>query len=258
MIKKHLWLVYLFCFLSVGLFAKTPKKLHVCTVANYEDEGLDTLIKSGKAYGIDVNVIGMGDPYPNHFTKISKMYRYLDRLQPDDIVLFVDGFDVFFISSGDEIMTKFLKKKVPCIFSAEKRWYPKNSGSDLKIPYPESRTAYRYLNAGSYIGYVSFLKLMLEEIIDNKYSIPLSRYRRLNDDQYHFHRYFLQNQKFVHLDTETEMFLPLAYVDKNELKIDKENKRIVVKETGNSPIAIHGNGSGKDLYREFVSLFFKK
>ena len=253
--KKLLWLVCFICVFNNHLCAEKPS-LHVCTVANYQAPGLINLINSGKAFGIDVKVIGMNQSYPNHFTKIRKMRQSLDHLPSSDVVLFVDAFDVLLLASKENILNKFLERKIPCIFSAERRYYPKNSGSDLDIPYPSSKTSFRYLNSGSYIGYVGYIKMMLDEIIDNQYSIPFTRYRRLNDDQYHCHRYFLQNQETIRLDKKTELFLPLADIEKEELVINSENRTVYVKETKNFPLIIHGNGPGKEMYQEIAKLFF--
>ncbi len=255
MFLRRFFLV-LFSTATIFSFAAVDPKLHVCTVANYTCPNLDNLINSGRHFGIEVEVVGMDQPYRNHFYKLTRMLAHLNTLPKNDIVLFVDGFDVLLLAPPEKILTTFAQKHVPCIFSAERRYYPNNSVADLKIEYPPSDTSFRYLNSGSYIGHVSFLILMIEEIISDHYSIPWKKISRINDDQFHCHRYFIQNQNLVYLDRTNEFFLALAYVDKSELKISKEDKSVFVKETGNFPMVIHGNGPGRPLYEEFARTFF--
>lgn len=256
MFNKSVFLC-LFSLVTVSVFGATPPTLHVCTVANFQDERLDNLINSANTYGINLHVAGMDQPYRNNFYKMFRMYEYLDKLPINDVVLFVDAFDVLILASGEEILNKFLEKKVPCIFSAERRLYPRDPVKDLKIEYPEATSSFRYLNSGGYIGYVSFIKLMIAEIIDNRYSIPFTRYRRLQSDQFHCHRYFVQNQRQILLDTKTEIFLTLSDVEKKELIISPKERTVYIRETDSKPMIVHGNGPGKFLYKEIAEKFFK-
>ena len=254
--KPQTFITILVLFLGAFLSA-SEADFHVCTVANYQCHNLDILLNSAQHYGLQVEVAGLDKTYRNNFYKLFRMKEHLKNIPDQDIILFVDAFDVVLLGNKQQFIERFLSFNAPLVFSAERRLYPAHSVHDMKTPYPASSTTFRYLNSGGYIGKAGYIKIMIDEVISKRYSIPLIRYRRLQSDQFHCHRYFLCNQKSVKLDTKNKIFVTLSDVNPDELIIDEETMSVTVKETGNKPIAIHGNGPGKDLYNEIARLFFK-
>lgn len=230
--------------------------LHVCTVANYQCDNLDYLLTSGRHFGIEVKVIGLDRPFPNNFTKLYRMQEYLRTLPPNDIVLFIDAFDVLLLGDAPTILSRYYEFETPCLFSAERRLYPRSSIKDLKIPYPKAETSFIYLNSGGYIGRVAHVQWMINEIIADRYTIPWRRFRRLRSDQFHCHRFFVQNPHLIKLDHHNKIFLTLSDVQREELRISIDKKEVFVKETGGYPLVIHGNGPGKFLYESMSRAFF--
>ena len=251
----QLILTTLLC-LTIHLFSTPEKRLHICTVASHQHQALDILRKSVLDQGLALEVSGMNEFYPNHFYKIYRMRAYLETLPKQDIVLFIDARNSFLLGNEEEILHRYESFKKPCVFSAEKRLSPKNPLQGLNIRYPLGNTSFQFLNSGGYIANVTFVKMMLEEMIANRYTIPLSRYRQLKSDQMACHRFFAQNQAMVEIDRQNKMFLTLTDVEEHELDIDLNTKSITVKETGNTPLVIHGNGQGKSLYQKLVQYYF--
>ncbi len=232
--------------------SQEKQKLHVCTVASFQNHELDILRESALAHGLEIEVAGMDRPLRNNLVKLYRMQEHLETLPTNDIVLFVDASDVLILGNEDQIIEQYKKMNIPCLFSAEKRLYPKDPLAGLKVKYPVSDTSFRYLNSGCYIGEVTPLRLMISEILSDRYNIPLTRFRRINNDQLHCHRFFAQNPWIAKIDTRNEIFLTLSEVKKEELIIDDKEKSVRVIETGNKPLVIHANVSGKPLYEEIV------
>lgn len=94
-------------------FSYDLDKFHVCTVSNKRTEGLDKLEISCKKLQINLEIIGLDQPYFKNGTKLVRMEEYLRTLQDDDIVMFVDAFDVIIIGDKEAILTKFFSMNVP-------------------------------------------------------------------------------------------------------------------------------------------------
>ena len=146
------------------------------------------------------------------------------------LLLFSDSYDVINLSSEEEIIAKYNNiSKNKILFSAEKYCWPDAS---LKKYYPETKSKYKYLNSGGFIGNAyEILKLIKMEINDH------------DDDQLYFTKLFLFDNQNIKLDYNCEIFQTLnetiedIYIYKN---------RIINKNTSRMPILIHGNGNSKN------------
>lgn len=94
----------------------------------------------------------------NFKDKLIAMIRYLSTKSPNDIICFVDAYDVICFADPAEIQEKFLACATDILVSAETSCYPWHA---VKSMYPPATTSYRFLNSGSYIGYVWALQKML-------------------------------------------------------------------------------------------------
>jgi len=90
--------------------------------------------------------------------KLIALRNFILTKNPSDIICFVDAYDVICFSDPTEIITKFKEYNTDILFSAETSCFPWNHVSHL---YPNVESLYKYLNSGSYIGYVeSLLKIL--------------------------------------------------------------------------------------------------
>lgn len=145
---------------------------------------------------------------PGNWQKLEIISNHIKKLKDDDVVLFVDGYDVFFTRSLEEIVNRYLDFKCELLFSAEKNCWP---NQELEDSFPEvNEGESRYLNSGSFIGTVRSLKRVLARYDETKLDY---------DDQYYFQVEFLTNQHNIQLDVENYVFCthePLATIrDKN-------------------------------------------
>jgi hypothetical protein len=90
--------------------------------------------------------------------KLVAMREFLATLPPDDVVCFVDGYDVTCFFDSTEALEKFKAFGVDVLFSAETSCYP---WSHVQQLYPSTGSIYRYLNSGGYMGYVAALQQVL-------------------------------------------------------------------------------------------------
>ena len=220
------------------------KKFHVCTVANFMHPNLTKLIKTSKNLGIEVEVIGMNRPYYHNATKLVYLREYLNKLRDDDIVMFIDAFDVLIIQNKKTILEKFLKANQPFIMSAERNCYPKDFYPNYHPNNPKYKvknfvrdksdwTKHQYINTGSYIAYVKNIKQWIDDLNPDKHDSDQRQVQRL---------YFAKPDKrhFV-LDYKCDLFMPMAYVESKDVEF--KDRKVFNLKTHTYPAVIHTNGS---------------
>lgn len=219
-------------------------ELHVCTVANYNAPLLKNFLSSAKKVGIEVDLLGWGKTYYGHGWALQLYEHYLHSLPDEDLVLFVDSFDVFFLAGREEIVEKFLAMKVPFFISTELNCAPDN---DLKESYPEAHNRYRFLNSGTYMGYVGEMKKIFQ-----RFDHPISPFQ---NDQRIFTLDFLKHPHTYHLDSDCSIAQTLHLLGREDFSVDLTEIRITNLETGTKPCIIHGNGNAPLLPTLFKELF---
>ena len=134
---------------------------HVVTVATDESK-CQKLYDSAVKQGIDIINLGKGVEWiggdmsgPAGGQKVNLLYDYIQDLPDHDVVLFCDGYDVFFTDKIEEIVRRFIGdmgSRCDIIFSAEKICWPDESlesefitkNSQLDDEYVD--TPFKYLN----------------------------------------------------------------------------------------------------------------
>ena len=241
----------------------TPKKLKVVTVAT-EREKAEKLERTCIHYGHNLYIFGNGKDWlggdmeggRGGFHKVQIFSNYLhkeDYFHDDDVVLFVDGYDTFITATPEEILERFENFDADIVFSAEKNCWPDQS---IANEYPPARTPYRFLNSGGYIGRVSAIKALLNDV---------DYYSSDYDDQWYFHLKFLMSRNSVGanligdikvvLDDTTYIFQTLAGTNVNEIYVH-DNKDIVNDLNKCAICVVHGNGGAPlidELYNEVFS-----
>lgn len=236
MYNAAVYLYYFFLFFSSNfLQANLSSQFHVCTVASYRTENLNKLVFSCKKHHIDLEIVGLDQPYYGNGTKLLRMTEYLNTLNDEDIVMFIDAFDVIVIADKEVILKKFLKMNVHFLMSAEKNCYPFAYRAD---DYPLTESSFKFINSGSYIGYVSNLKIWLADLtpIDLKTS-----------DQGQITNHFLDKNTHFTIDYFCELFLSLFNVESKEIILDVDDKMVHCLTTSSEPCVIHANGKSFDL-----------
>lgn len=223
--------------------------INVVTVAT-DLSRLSYLTKSTEKFNISYTNLGDGVVWnggtmqgPGGGQKINLVKQHLQTMHDDDIMLFVDGYDVFFNDDLNTILERFKGFNCNILLSAEVNCWPDPSLASFF----ESHTKYKYLNSGLYMGYVKDLKrLLVDDIKDS------------DDDQLYLQKRYIAN-KFnpsadfkIELDVENYIFQCLAFAAQ-DVKV-KENKQLINTDTRCCPCIVHGNG-GPSQKSNFDNIF---
>lgn len=204
-------------------------KTKIVTVATRPDPGLNMLISSMDRFGLDYVVLGQGQQWKGFGTKIIFLKEYLETISPEYThVIFVDAYDVIFLSGIEEIEKKYADNwPDKIVFSAELNCWP---CAELSVQYPPSDSIWRYLNSGSYTGSIADILGLLEA-----YPPTFEM-----DDQLYFTNILLAQQLPIVLDTNCVLFQTTAFCYNKEYEAD--GGRLVNNLQGTRPVIIHGNG----------------
>lgn len=218
----------------------------IVTVAT-EPEKMWALEQSAAKYNVEIVNLGKDHPWRNDMTglagmpKIQLVNEYLSTVNPNAIVMFMDGYDTFLADSPDAILERYLQMDADLVFGAESNCWPQESNADL---FPESGTKYKYLNSGLYIGKASAIHKFVSHSAGDGESN--------GDDQLFCQRRYLKYLQetwdiTVKLDVE-------AYIFQNhEPQIRVVNGQIWNDETNCCGCIYHGNG-GEDAKSFFVKM----
>ncbi len=219
--------------------------LHICTVASQHVQGLDQLLDSCKYFRVSLHILGEDKPFHGFAEKFFYIQDFIKPLPDHDIVLFLDAYDALLLATSDDILKQFLKMKAHFIISAEKYCYP---DPELAPLHPPSPTSFKYVNSGTYIGYVHALKEFFKAI---------APFEPQDNDQHLMMRYFINNPDKITLDTRCELFLPTYELKAVDIEIDAKMKRAKCIETNSTPCIVHG--ARKSLWYQFLyDALFKK
>ena len=104
------------------------------------------------------------------FTKLNEVNNVIQDLPDDDILLFIDCYDIMINSNMDEIINKFKSSNSNLLISAELVCFPDYLKEKMDKT-PPFNIKNKYPNAGGYIGYTKDVKnddWMNDEINNNE------------------------------------------------------------------------------------------
>lgn len=176
--------------------------MHLLTVVNKHHVGLDLWKQSAEKAGLVPTILWA--PHKSKLGHESKWFgqkfvtldKHLSTLNPNDLCLVTDGFDVFFMGNPEEEIRKF---NAPLLFAAEIYENP-----DQGRPYKGSHR-FKYLNSGVYAGRAGEIRRALKHALDSPNVLEL-------DDQRYFTNYYFSSGR-IKLDHEGRVFACLAGTD---------------------------------------------
>ncbi len=220
--------------------------MKVITVATHPERYYNSLLESAKKNNIDLNVLGMGEKWQGFGWKFTKMIEYLEKVNKDEIVMFIDAYDVIFIDDISKIEKKFLEIK-------SKNNFKIFIGVDL-IP---KNIIYKYLykkvfsnnnknniNSGVYMGYAKDIYDVLSNIKNN--------YNMNNmDDQLMFILSDIKDNTLFYFDKKNEiivnivgdLFTGKANLEENNfefIKDENNNTKLINNKNNTHPMILHG------------------
>lgn len=187
---------------------------------------LKYLIASSSIFNLKIKYIQY--IWKTNSEKINYMKEYVNTLNDDDIICFIDAYDVICNSSYDDIYFKFLNIDCDLLISTELNCFPESYKSEM------NNISDYYLNSGGYIGYKN-------AILDLLAFKNIKDVRHPESDQAYFYEYYFANynNNRIKLDTESIIFQSMYLKSWNDLSVLNNkifvNRKII-------PCFVHFNG----------------
>jgi hypothetical protein len=207
------------------------------TVATHSDGYLPWLEKSCKRFNIQLIKLGYGQKWLGFSWRFKLMIEYLKTIDPNELVIFIDAYDVIMLRPLDHIEEYYnnIVKMNKCkIIISEDKGIPFYQDMLGKIYFKDYKGA--RINAGSYLGKASDILEILNNINQNIFDND-------DDDQILLTEYYKKNLGDFYIDTSNIFFVTRV----NQLKdiltdenIKIKNKKLTYINT--KPFFIHGNG----------------
>ncbi|CAE8584303.1 unnamed protein product [Polarella glacialis] len=215
------------------------ERLNLVTYMNEVSDLFGFLQVSAEEHSLNPVIIGYGQTawWPDGLgVKINALRKFVfGDLGLNEIVLFVDAFDVLIFGDREQIVRDFEaleeKEQRSIFFNAEQYCFPPG----FEKEYPETPHRWRYLNSGIIIGRVSALREMLPDPVDD--IIPGS-------DQAWYHRYYAAHHDKVGLDTNCAVICTANGANGPEDGVELHGRRLFNVDTGTYPSVLHLPGPG--------------
>ena len=207
------------------------------TVSTHSDGYFPWLKESCERFNVKLINIGDGQKWLGFSWRFKLMIKYLKTIDPDELVIFIDAYDVIMLRPLDDIekyynhIIKMNKCKI--IISDDKsiNFFQEFWAKFYFNDYINTR-----INAGSYLGKANDLLEILCNINQN--------IKDDDDDQILFTTYYKKNQDQFYVDTTNIFFITRCITSKDILKdsnIKIHKKKLLYKNT--QPFFIHGSGN---------------
>jgi len=237
--------------------------LHIFTLGNNENE-IECLKRSAAKQNVNINVL-VFDKWNGYVDKIIHMNNAIRDIPENDIVCFIDAYDVLLFTDENEILEKFREYDCDLLLSAELNCYPGENihtyadlYRKLKI---ENMTNFKYVNSGGYIGY----KHAIQKIYDWKTIDEIHEISSLGGDQNYFTQYYLHHaaipENRVKIDMYQRIFQSMYKIQFEGIEF--VNGRLYNNVLKVKPCFVHFNGYGgyyfqiyRGNYRQDIRQFF--
>ena len=156
--------------------------------------------------GFKINVLGFGSTWNGFTDKVKGVREFIDTLDDNDIVIFLDGFDVFInVDSLLLVEHAFKTFNKDIVISAEKSggYYFKK-----RIFLDKEKYGAPIVNSGLWIGYVRAVKKFLDDVLKDSCS-------GITDDQRLFNNVVHRDNKkkyTVGIDLDNILFHNISYI----------------------------------------------
>ena len=215
-------------------------KLDILTVANKSNYYYPYLVDSVKRNNSSLITLGFNKEWVGLNTKFKLMYDKLEELDENDIVCFVDGFDVICVRDLNELTDAFLeiKERENCTIVVGNDYSENIFRNIMASLYFTKKLGSTIINSGTYIGFVKDIKNFLSFVLSEDND-------ELSDDQILMNTYSKLHPKDIYIDINTELFLTIVRPLKSIKKFTKIKDNILYSNNNNNkPFFIHSAGSG--------------
>ena len=209
--------------------------LHIVTVGTDISGYYNILMDSCNRLKLNIVNIGLNKKWTGFTMRFSLLYEYLQQLKDNDIILFTDAYDVIFLENEKDILNKFYQFNKPIVFGDQ---------SGPLSDYTMLTCNQHHLCGGSYIGYVKYIKQLLNII----YNPDI--YETFHNDDQLVLNYICQNHsffdKYVSVDTNHDIFyitnvdtyININYWTHNNIGLTMNNG-LLLKSDNKQPSVLH-------------------
>lgn len=212
-------------------------KLFIVTVSTDNKYYFDYLKNSCKKNGKDLVVLGYGEKWKGFNWRFKVILEYAKKLNPDDIICVVDGYDVVSVRNLEHLSDIFnqLQKEKNCkIIVGYDNLKHTNLLNKLLVYFKFGKCNNYQLNAGTYIGYVKDIIYIINNLL-------YLNSKDDSDDQVLLTKYCDSNINDVYIDIDNKIFLTIDAPFKEALQfIEFKNNSIIY--NNQEPFFIHGPG----------------
>ena len=173
--------------------------VEVVTYANKSFGMFEELVNND--HNIKVKVLGMGNKWNGYIDKSIGLLKYMETKKDDDIIVFVDGFDTKINKDISNVKSLFESYECKVLVSKDPRLMNKFGEIFVFGSCDNSNVA----NAGMYMGYVKYLKIVLKESIRMK----------CKDDQVNLNT-LCKKYDFIKVDNKELIFKNFGPLNKEE------------------------------------------
>lgn len=217
-------------------------KVYVVTYATHSEGNYENLINNN--YGINVITLGWNTKWQGFDYKFKLLYDFIKNLPDDDIIISLDGFDVWINGYLDTAVSHFKSMNVKVLYSKDIirfSEYKTLSKLGQYISYKIfGNCKNNYIaNTGLYMGYVKYIKIILSNLSNKK----------CKDDQTKLNK-LCHIYDFIDIDSNNIIFENIS----NNLNNIKKSKAIFVQLPGKLTIkryVIRGS-------KEYLQFFLKE
>lgn len=224
---------------------KEPK-LHVITVITDENnKRYRMLMESAEMQNIKirplVSKLPVGHGNGGFGMKLKMMANFVQGIDDDDVILFIDGYDVLITGTSNTIISRYkelIGSEKKAVFGAEVYPWPDKDKGDM---YPDHvkqlKSPFKFLNSGCYISYCSVLRNLFDSMKLDSYS--QSELISIDDQRMWTNTYF-NNTHLIILDHNNYLFCCMVDI-LHHLEIRNNHWYNTLTET--FPLVFHANGS---------------
>lgn len=142
--------------------------MKIITYATHSEGLFDELINN--KYKIPIIVLGYGRKWNGFMYKLKEIYNYIEKLEDNEIIISIDGFDTYINQPENIIKERFLNLNSDIVLSKDNEL----SGNYMTKKIFGTCKDNLIANGGLYMGYNKDIKKLLKYILETNYS---------NDDQ---------------------------------------------------------------------------
>jgi hypothetical protein len=184
-------------------------KIHYITIATKPHPVLERIKSRVQENGEEVQILGLEEnrvigweSNQNFGVKLREVANYVNRstLDPNDLLLFTDAYDVAYCGDLEEIKDRYLSFKKPIVFGCEKKCNP---DPDRANEYADQSMEFPFLNSGMFIGRIWAIRICIANY----------QYNDGDDDQRFWTNQFFQKPHLIELDYTNQIFLNTVDID---------------------------------------------